>query len=56
VGVGDESTGQAWARWFALETEFLDEKQNEKTNEKRKVPEKHLLEVFFSFILFFSSF
>jgi len=41
VGVGDESTGQVWARWFVLETEFFDEKQNEKTNEKWKVPKKH---------------
>jgi len=38
------------------ETEFLNEKQDEKTNEKWKVPKKHLSEVFFSFILFLSTF
>jgi hypothetical protein len=38
------------------ETEFFNEKQDEKTNEKQKVSEKHLSEVFFGFILFLSTF
>ena len=42
------------------ETEFLNEKptkkQDQKTNEKWKVPEKQLSEVFFSFFLFLSAF
>jgi len=39
-----------------LETEFLNEKQDEKTNEKWKVPKKHLSEVFFQFHLVFEHF
>jgi len=38
------------------ETEFLNEKQGEKMSKKQKVSEKHLLEVFFSFVSFLSSF
>jgi len=39
-----------------LETEFLNKKQGEKMSKKWKVSEKHLSEVFFSFISFLSSF
>jgi len=54
--VDDERKGSsALARGWS-ETEFLNIKQDEKTNEKWKVSEKQLLEVFFSFILFLSPF
>jgi hypothetical protein len=55
VDDGREGSG-VLERWFGSETEFLDEKQDEKMNEKQKVSEKHLSEVFFSFILFLSRF